>query len=245
MGKDNNLKKNDNPENFLSISFQTANIVLNSLFLQCQALVQTRHLPPSHQVTDVIQDGLVMVVIVIKCRMFFSLCQKLEQDVALLVEIWCPYTARLKMILFYKQLNQVSHPKSNSIDQQGHQSCAKLLLWRCLDDNDNNHGNNYGSCLVTFYKVLKTKLMVTQHYFQLPPTHYFECRSPLLCHFIHSLLAGVSSSVWLGLNDLVLQSSFTWTDESEVDFTWWNTGEPNNYGDKGEDCVEMYGNVSL
>ncbi|XP_072020213.1 macrophage mannose receptor 1-like [Amphiura filiformis] len=54
--------------------------------------------------------------------------------------------------------------------------------------------------------------------------------------------AGLSSPIWTGLNDLTLQSSFDWTDGSEVDFTWWNTGEPNNYGDKGEDCVEMYGN---
>ena len=58
------------------------------------------------------------------------------------------------------------------------------------------------------------------------------------------MIAGITGPIWIGLNDLTLQHSFDWTDGSEVDYTFWNAGEPNNYGDKGEDCVEMYGNVS-
>ena len=69
----------------------------------------------------------------------------------------------------------------------------------------------------------------------------------LFYSFLNSLFttAGITSQIWIGLNDLTLQHSFDWTDDSTVDFTWWNSGEPNNYGDKGEDCVEMYGNVSI
>ncbi|XP_072020262.1 macrophage mannose receptor 1-like [Amphiura filiformis] len=55
--------------------------------------------------------------------------------------------------------------------------------------------------------------------------------------------AGVTEySVWIGLNDLALQNSFDWTDDSVVDFTSWNANEPNNFGDNGEDCVEMFSN---
>lgn len=36
---------------------------------------------------------------------------------------------------------------------------------------------------------------------------------------------------------------FEWSDGTPVDFTFWNTGEPNNYEGNNEDCVEMFNNV--
>uniref|UniRef100_A0A8C9S7M9 C-type lectin domain-containing protein n=1 Tax=Scleropages formosus TaxID=113540 RepID=A0A8C9S7M9_SCLFO len=51
-----------------------------------------------------------------------------------------------------------------------------------------------------------------------------------------------TGDVWTGLNDLEFQGFFTWSDQHEVQFTYWAPGEPNNHdGDTGgEDCVEMY-----
>lgn len=31
-----------------------------------------------------------------------------------------------------------------------------------------------------------------------------------------------------------------WEDKTAVDFTYWRSGEPNNYGETGETTVEMY-----
>eukprot|EP00057_Strongylocentrotus_purpuratus_P027654 XP_011682128.1 PREDICTED: macrophage mannose receptor 1 isoform X1 [Strongylocentrotus purpuratus] len=51
---------------------------------------------------------------------------------------------------------------------------------------------------------------------------------------------GMDSEFWIGLNDGNSPMSFQWEDETPVDFTLWNTDEPNNYAGTAEDCVEMY-----
>ena len=43
---------------------------------------------------------------------------------------------------------------------------------------------------------------------------------------------------WIGLNDVINEGSFTWSDKSAVTFANWRAGEP-NADHKLEDCVEM------
>ncbi|KAH9498740.1 chromatin-modulating protein mrc1, partial [Bulinus truncatus] len=50
---------------------------------------------------------------------------------------------------------------------------------------------------------------------------------------------GYGGAVWIGLNDLRMENSFVWTDNTPVTYTNWNPGEPNNQND--EDCVSMIG----
>ncbi|XP_048752140.2 macrophage mannose receptor 1-like isoform X2 [Ostrea edulis] len=45
-----------------------------------------------------------------------------------------------------------------------------------------------------------------------------------------------SYNVWIGLSDESFESQFIWLDNSPVDFTNWNNGEPNSYS---ENCAEM------
>ncbi|XP_022332922.2 macrophage mannose receptor 1-like isoform X2 [Crassostrea virginica] len=48
--------------------------------------------------------------------------------------------------------------------------------------------------------------------------------------------ASSTESLWIGLSDESLDSSFSWIDNSPVDFTNWNVGEPNSYA---ENCGEI------
>ncbi|XP_033107417.1 macrophage mannose receptor 1-like isoform X2 [Anneissia japonica] len=62
-------------------------------------------------------------------------------------------------------------------------------------------------------------------------------------NYINSLQTAASSgNIWIGLNDLTYQMSFTWSDGSDMDYAIWNTNEPNNHQGSAEDCVEMYTN---
>ncbi|KAM8764555.1 LOW QUALITY PROTEIN: low affinity immunoglobulin epsilon Fc receptor [Rhynchonycteris naso] len=45
---------------------------------------------------------------------------------------------------------------------------------------------------------------------------------------------------WIGLLDLNIEGEFVWVDKNPLDYSSWQTGEPNN-GDEGEDCVMMLG----
>lgn len=44
---------------------------------------------------------------------------------------------------------------------------------------------------------------------------------------------------WIGFHDAQVEGKFVWTDGSPDDFTFWNGGEPNDYGN-GEDCAHVY-----
>ncbi|XP_038596413.1 LOW QUALITY PROTEIN: low affinity immunoglobulin epsilon Fc receptor [Tachyglossus aculeatus] len=46
---------------------------------------------------------------------------------------------------------------------------------------------------------------------------------------------------WIGLRNSVLEEQLLWVDSSQLDYTNWNFGEPNNLG-QGEDCVMMRSN---
>ncbi|XP_077993134.1 macrophage mannose receptor 1-like [Glandiceps talaboti] len=52
-----------------------------------------------------------------------------------------------------------------------------------------------------------------------------------------------SDFVWIGINDLRTEMTYEWSDLTEVTYTRWNNGEPNNSGE--EDCVHSYVSGSL
>ena len=50
-----------------------------------------------------------------------------------------------------------------------------------------------------------------------------------------------TSHCWIGLNDIDVQHTFVWADDSESTYRKWSSGEPNNaFGN--EDCVEIWPN---
>jgi hypothetical protein len=61
-------------------------------------------------------------------------------------------------------------------------------------------------------------------------------------------IAGVANGCWIGLRANGQRTGFTWFDQSNVDFTYWSNGEPNNWGQdsggatassEGETAVEV------
>ncbi|XP_075268656.1 C-type lectin domain family 4 member G-like isoform X1 [Opisthocomus hoazin] len=45
---------------------------------------------------------------------------------------------------------------------------------------------------------------------------------------------------WLGLTDAHKEGDWQWVDGRSLSLTFWNSGEPNNVGHHGEDCVTIY-----
>ncbi|CAM9954790.1 unnamed protein product, partial [Heterosigma akashiwo] len=70
------------------------------------------------------------------------------------------------------------------------------------------------------------------------------------CEALGGMLASIDSSdvdagvldltggttAWIGLNDESTEGTYVWADGTSVDYTNWNTGEPNDWGDS-EDCI--------
>lgn len=50
--------------------------------------------------------------------------------------------------------------------------------------------------------------------------------------------------VWIGFNDTKTEGTFVWNDGTPADFTFWNGGEPNDWGNS-EDCAEIYASNGL
>merc|ERR1719394_1791895 len=48
------------------------------------------------------------------------------------------------------------------------------------------------------------------------------------------------SDTWIGGNDIDEEGAWKWTDASHFDFTFWNSGEPNN-SEGNEDCMHAWG----
>ncbi|KAK3582968.1 hypothetical protein CHS0354_027084 [Potamilus streckersoni] len=64
-------------------------------------------------------------------------------------------------------------------------------------------------------------------------------------NFVYSQLQAGSgleymNQYWVGLNDMQIQMTFQWTDNSPVSYTNWRNGEPNNWNSRREDCVTIY-----
>ncbi|KAG2466118.1 MRC1 protein, partial [Polypterus senegalus] len=61
--------------------------------------------------------------------------------------------------------------------------------------------------------------------------------------FVASYLEDIRFPVWIGMSDILHEGKFAWRDGSQVTYTNWNTGEPNNSGDSGEHCVMMFHSI--
>ncbi|KAK7161102.1 hypothetical protein R3I94_003933 [Phoxinus phoxinus] len=49
----------------------------------------------------------------------------------------------------------------------------------------------------------------------------------------------IKESVWIGLTDSETEGIMKWVDNSPLNKGFWSSGEPNNYGGKDEDCIEL------
>ena len=57
---------------------------------------------------------------------------------------------------------------------------------------------------------------------------------------IQELIKRTEGQTWIGLQrDLTDSSRWQWVDGSAAFYSHWLSGEPNNHGDSGEDCVVM------
>ncbi|KAG1949141.1 brevican core protein [Pimephales promelas] len=57
--------------------------------------------------------------------------------------------------------------------------------------------------------------------------------------FLLSLLPSPSTHAWIGANDAVQDGHWLWSDGSVFLFTHWCSGEPNNYQQHPENCLEI------
>jgi hypothetical protein len=68
--------------------------------------------------------------------------------------------------------------------------------------------------------------------------HLISVHDQAMQDFLTATAFGIADGDWwIGLNDRSNEGQFVWSDDSPVDFSSWNGGEPNNAGD--EDCVHF------
>lgn len=53
------------------------------------------------------------------------------------------------------------------------------------------------------------------------------------------LLANLNNNIWIGASDIASEGNWVWTDGSQLTYTNWNSGEPNN-SNYAEHCAEYY-----
>ena len=71
----------------------------------------------------------------------------------------------------------------------------------------------------------------------MPVSHSFRvCRYEQA--FLTTMLFEKKTNFWIGFNDIHLEGTFFWTDNSPVKYTNWNANEPRNWGSY-RDCVHV------
>ena len=56
--------------------------------------------------------------------------------------------------------------------------------------------------------------------------------------FLNTMTRETSTDFWIGLNDLISEGIFLWTDNSPRKYTYWNVSEPSN-NEQSMGCVLM------
>ncbi|XP_051812111.1 echinoidin-like [Acanthochromis polyacanthus] len=95
------------------------------------------------------------------------------------------------------------------------------------------------------YKYIATTMTwaIAEFYCVSQGAHLVSIHSADEQNFVNSLISSFDYSakpIWIGLNDLFHEGTFTWSDGSEVNFDFWNTGEPDDYGSR-ENCGQSSG----
>lgn len=57
--------------------------------------------------------------------------------------------------------------------------------------------------------------------------------------FLNTLMVDVRSRMWIGLSRASSRDDFIWKDNTPLDYSNWNEGEPNNHLDTEENCVQL------
>ncbi|XP_039538743.1 galactose-specific lectin nattectin-like isoform X1 [Pimephales promelas] len=57
--------------------------------------------------------------------------------------------------------------------------------------------------------------------------------------FLLSLLPSPSTRTWIGAHDAVQDGHWLWSDKAVFSYTNWCSGEPNNYQQRPENCLEI------
>ncbi|XP_065145780.1 ladderlectin-like [Paramisgurnus dabryanus] len=62
-------------------------------------------------------------------------------------------------------------------------------------------------------------------------------RNKVEYNFLLSLIVPADTLVWIGGHDGEIEGQWLWSDGSQLDFTDWCSGEPNNYQGNPESCL--------
>ncbi|XP_073724595.1 galactose-specific lectin nattectin-like [Misgurnus anguillicaudatus] len=64
-------------------------------------------------------------------------------------------------------------------------------------------------------------------------------RNTVQNNFLLSLIDSADTRVWIGAHDAEMDGQWLWSDGSQFDFTKWCSGQPDNYENKPENCLEI------
>ncbi|HUH03465.1 MAG TPA: C-type lectin domain-containing protein [Kofleriaceae bacterium] len=109
--------------------------------------------------------------------------------------------------------------------------------WPCVEGDDRIVGGTTGSC----------------YFYVATPTTWLDAKAAceaLGAHLVVSTSAGENTDfsalaglldVWAGGNDIAEEALWVWVTGELMGYTNWRSGEPNDYGTTGEDCMVIEG----
>ena len=126
----------------------------------------------------------------------------------------------------------------------------RLLLYLCFVEGCPDGWLNYGSSCYYVKDTLTRKQSDARQHCQNLGGDLAIIKSENQNEFIFNLIRSQNTftewGAWIGM-ERKDGGKFYWIDNTPVEgsYSIWSDGEPNNYKDRGEDCVQMYGNNPL